>query len=277
MKIAIRHQLSLDLGLGVTRSVQHLLLTPQTGPTQTVESWAIDMPGIDGASRFVDGFGNRAALVTQVRPDAELTITVTGTVDTIDRHGVVGRPAGEPPPALYRRQTPSTKPIGAILSKFRSAPKTGPDRIPLLHALMTRVGEVVGGDSASEATQTQSQGGGEGAQQSQSQATSPAPRPDASAFALAFIGVARALDIPARYVTGYFSDPDDGEARFHAWAEAWDDGLGWIAFDPSKDYCPTERHVRVAVGLDAISTVPVRAVPVIGEPRVLAVSLELAQ
>lgn len=277
MKIAIRHQLSLEVGPGVTRSVQHLLLTPQTGSTQTVESWAIEMPGIDGASRFVDGFGNRAALVTQVRPEAELAITVTGTVNTIDRNGVVGRPAGEPPPALYRRQTASTKPIGAVLSKFRSAARSGPDRIPLLHALMARVGEVVGGDTAAEATQSQSQGGEEGAQQSQSQATSPAPRPDASAFALAFIGAARALDIPARYVTGYFSDPDDGAARFHAWAEAWDDGLGWIAFDPSQNYCPTERHIRVAVGLDAISTVPVRAVPVTGEPRVVAVSIEPAQ
>ena len=274
MKIAIRHQLSLDLGVGVTRSVQHLLLTPQTGSTQTVESWAIEMPGIEGASRFVDGFGNRAALVTQLRPEPELAITVSGTVNTIDRHGVVGRPAGEPPPALYRRQTAATRPLSAITSKFRAAPKSGPDRIPLLHALMARVGEVVGGEAAPDAAQTQAQ---DGQSQSQSQSASAPPRPDAAAYALAFIGAARALDIPARYVTGYFADPDGEAAAFHAWAEAWDDGLGWIAFDPSQNYCPTERHVRLAVGLDAISTVPVRAVPVIGEPRVLAVSLELAQ
>ena len=36
MKITVRHELSLGLGAGVPRSVQHLLLTPQSGPTQVV-------------------------------------------------------------------------------------------------------------------------------------------------------------------------------------------------------------------------------------------------
>lgn len=281
MKIAIRHQVSLELGPGVARSVQHLLLTPQSGPTQTVEDWTIEMAGIDGASRFVDGFGNRAQLVTQVRPEAELLITIAGTVTTIDRSGVIGRPTGEAPPALYRRQTPATKPIGAITSKFRSAPKFGRDRIPLLHALMARVEEVIGGEPAPEPAQSQEQ---DGQSQSQSQGAVPVeleavptPRPAAALFAHAFIGAARALDIPARYVTGYFSDPDGGAAVFHAWAEAWDDGLGWIAFDPSLGYCPTERHVRVAVGLDGVFTMPVRAVPIVGEPTVVALSVDAAQ
>ncbi|MDC9823535.1 transglutaminase family protein [Devosia sp. ZB163] len=265
MQIAIRHKLSLALGQGIARSVQHVLLTPLTGPTQTVREWSIDMPGIGKAASFIDAFGNRAHLVSQTRPEGELTISVAGIVDTIDRNGVVGRVPGDIPPALYRRPTALTKAAGSITSKFRSTPKTGQDRIALLHGLMARVAEVVGGGE-----QSQSQDG-----QSQSQAQ--AAKPPAADYAHAFIGAARALDIPARYVTGYLYAEGDEPAALHAWAEAWDGGLGWIGFDPLLLLCPTDRHVRVAVGLDAVTTMPVRSIPVVGEPQVLSMSVEAAQ
>lgn len=267
MKIAIRHSMSLALGPGINRSVQHVLLTPQTGPTQTVREWSIEMPGFDKAATFVDAFGNRAQLVSQVKPEPELVIKVAGIVETIDRNGVIGRVPGDIPPALYRRPTPATKAAGAITSKFRAAPKTGQDRIALLHGLMARVAEVVGGTE-----QSQTQDG-----QSQSQSKTGAVHAPASDYAHAFIGAARALEIPARYVTGYLHGSDAEQPALHAWAEAWDDGLGWIGFDAMLVLCPTDRHVRVAVGLDAVSTMPVRSIPVAGEPQVLAMSVETAQ
>lgn len=267
MQIAIRHRLSLAIGPGVGRSVQHLLLTPLTGPTQTVREWTIEMPGFDRAASFTDGFGNRAQLVSQVKPEAELVIAVAGLVDTIDRNGVVGRLAGDIPPALYRRPTALTKAAGAITGKFRTSPRTGQDRIALLHGLMARVAEVVGGG---EQAQSQSQNG-------QSQEQTQAAKPIAADFAHAFIGAARALEVPARYVTGYLLAEGDAPAALHAWAEAWDEGLGWIGFDPVLDVCPTDRHVRVAVGLDAVSTMPVRSIPVVGEPQVLGMTVEAAQ
>jgi len=265
MKIAIRHSMGLMVGAGVARGVQHVLLTPVSGPTQAVREWSIEMSGIDKAASFVDAFGNRAHLVSQIKPEPELVITVAGIVETIDRNGVIGRVPGDIPPALYRRPTAATKAAGSITSKFRAAPKTGQDRIALLHALMARVAEVVGGG---EQAQTQ-----DGQSQSQSQAVH-AP---ASDYAHAFIGAARALEIPARYVTGYLHGSDSEQPALHAWAEAWDDGLGWIGFDAMLLLCPTDRHVRVAVGLDAISTMPVRSIPVAGEPQVLAMSVEAAQ
>lgn len=258
MLITISHKLSLTLGPGIARSVQHVLLTPQTGPTQVVREWAIDMPGFAEAASFLDGFGNRAQLVTQNKPAAELVVSVSGVVETIDRNGVVGRVPGEPPAALYRRPSSLAKAAGAITSKFRAAPKQGQERIALLHGLMERVGEVLGGP----AEQTQSQNG-----QAQSQSQGEAAKAPASDFAHAFIGAARALEIPARYVSGYVAGHGD-EAFWHAWAEAWDDGLGWIAFDPALGYCPTDKHVRVATGLDAGSVPPVRSVPVIAAPVV---------
>ena len=92
-----------------------------------------------------------------------------------------------------------------------------------------------------------------------------------------FIATVRALDIPARFVTGYLAADDDEPAAFHAWAEAYDEGLGWIGFDPALQLCPTDRHIRVAVGLDALSAAPARAVPAEGAAESLSVSVEAAQ
>jgi hypothetical protein len=266
MKISIRHELSLSFGAGLPRAIQHLLLTPQSSSVQTVRDWRIEVPGMDDAAGFMDAYGNRAHLASQTKPEVELTIAVAGVIETHDKSGVVGRLLTDPGHALFRRVTPLTRPIGAIATKFRTAPKTGKDRIPLLHALMGRVGEVL---EVGEQSQSQ-----DGQSQSQSQ-SSGAPR-EAADFAHAFVGAARALDIPARFVTGYLAEGEEEDAAFHAWAEAWDDGLGWIGFDAMLGHCPTDRHVRLAVGLDAVSAAPVRSVPAVGTPQVV-LSVETAQ
>lgn len=109
MQISIRHELSLNLGTGNARALQHLLLSALSGPTQKVKAWKIEMPGIESAARFTDAFGNQAHLISQVKPEGDISIVVTGEVETIDRHGVVGRMTGDPVPALFKRITPLTK------------------------------------------------------------------------------------------------------------------------------------------------------------------------
>src|SRR5262245_52765291 len=73
-----------------------------------------------------------------------------------------------------------------------------------------------------------------------------------------FIAAARTLGIPARYITGYLLLGDDSPSEaHHAWAEACVDGLGWVGFDVANRICPTDRYVRLAVGLDAGGAAPV--------------------
>ncbi|MDP2008285.1 MAG: DUF3488 and transglutaminase-like domain-containing protein [Rubrivivax sp.] len=65
-------------------------------------------------------------------------------------------------------------------------------------------------------------------------------------FASAFVVVMRALDVPARIVTGYQgTDPEtqDGwyivrQRNAHAWAEIWQAGSGWIRVDPTAAVAP---------------------------------------
>ncbi len=73
-----------------------------------------------------------------------------------------------------------------------------------------------------------------------------------------FIGVARLLGMPARYVSGYLMMDDriDQEAG-HGWAEAHVDGLGWVGFDVSNAISPDARYVRVATGCDYREAAPV--------------------
>ncbi|MDR3476168.1 MAG: transglutaminase family protein [Devosia sp.] len=284
MKIIIRHELKLSVPDGAPRAVEHLLLTPLSGPSQTVKDWAIEVPGIETAARFIDAYGNRALLVGQTRPGPEIDIVVSGAVETTDRNGVIGRVPGDPVVALYKRVTPLTEPDPRMLDPFRNADRYGSARIALFHAVMDRAAELYrfgAGEAAEPAKMvldavgvaTQAQNGQTQAQkQSQGDAQDDdRQEADAPVFAHAFIGVLRALDIPVRYVTGYLAAGDDRPAAFHAWAEAWDDSLGWIAFDPALGICPTDRHVRVATGLDAPSTLPVRLVPATGEPVLVGI------
>ena len=54
-----------------------------------------------------------------------------------------------------------------------------------------------------------------------------------------FIAAARTLGIPARYITGYLvmDDAQPADAH-HAWAEAWVDGLGWVALRRRQPHLP---------------------------------------
>jgi len=70
-------------------------------------------------------------------------------------------------------------------------------------------------------------------------------------FAAAFVVIMRALDVPARVVTGYQGTdplPVDGyyvvrQSYAHAWAEYWLEGKGWVRADPTAAVAP-ERIVR---------------------------------
>ena len=286
MKIRIHHQLSLPIGSGAARAVEHVLLTPLSGPTQTIREWTLDLPGLETAARFVDAFGNRVILVNQTRPEGDLVFAVDGIVETIDRNGVLGRVLGEPVVALFRRRTPLTTPDASFVDQFADHDRTGPARIALLHAIMEglqaryRFGDAaaepaadtppttqaqsqsMGGMTQSQGSDGQSQSLGSGDATEEPTPDSREPR-DAAGFAHAFIATARALDIPARYIGGHLwrTDGATQQPAGHAWAEAYVPGLGWVGFDPANGICITDAHVRVSMGLDYLGAAPVRGTP----------------
>ena len=66
-------------------------------------------------------------------------------------------------------------------------------------------------------------------------------------------------------------------AAGHAWAEASVPDLGWVAFDPANGFCPTDAHVRVAIGLDSLGAAPVRGMRYGPGSETLAVAIKVGQ
>lgn len=74
-------------------------------------------------------------------------------------------------------------------------------------------------------------------------------------FAAAFVVAMRAMGVPSRIVTGYQGaerNPLDGyyvvrNSFAHAWAEYWEDGVGWVRADPTAAVAPDriERNLNL--------------------------------
>ena len=79
-------------------------------------------------------------------------------------------------------------------------------------------------------------------------------------YAHVMIAAARALGLPARYISGYLFSPDAPEMASHAWVDVFAAGMGWLSLDPTHDCAQSSRHVRVGAGRDYADVSPTRGV-----------------
>jgi len=82
-------------------------------------------------------------------------------------------------------------------------------------------------------------------------------------FTHLMIGLARALQIPARYVSGFVHPHESqfrGYTQTHAWCELLFPSAGWIGFDPTNRCVVGGNFVKVAVGRDFRDVPPNRGV-----------------
>lgn len=264
MLIDIRHLTTYRYAAGAQYTIQSLRLTPPSFDGQRVVDWKVTAPGMTTAATFRDGFGNQVHLAALYQSDDHTTIEATGTVETIDKNGVVRDTAENAPVRIYLRETSTTQANSAIRDLAHSI--AGEDQLELLHSLMRLVRQAVAyevGATDAHTSAAEALADGRGVCQD---------------HAHLFISAARALAIPARYVNGYFVSGSDGPAEaHHAWAEAWVRDVGWVGFDPANLICPTDHYVRLAVGLDARSAAPIRGIRRGGADETLDVVVEVQQ
>lgn len=76
--------------------------------------------------------------------------------------------------------------------------------------------------------------------------------------AVLFIAAARAVGIPARFVSGYQARAEtaDGGRHLHAWPEVHLPGLGWRGYDPTHGLAVEDGHVALAAAPDQAGTMP---------------------
>jgi transglutaminase-like putative cysteine protease len=235
-----------------------LRLFPSRTICQNVIEWRIEADGEPVTPMLVNGFGDREALWMARRPVPELTLVATGTVETADVSGMVGR-MGRAPPGVFLRRTPLTEADEAVRS-FAASVATGDD-LEALHALNVAVAGAIAyrpGATLHGATAAEALALGAGVCQDQTHL---------------FLAAARHLGHPARYVVGYLHDEETVHSETHAWAEAHVDGLGWVGFDPTHGRSPTEGYVRLCAGLDAADAAPLRGTYPAGPAETLDVSV----
>lgn len=82
-------------------------------------------------------------------------------------------------------------------------------------------------------------------------------------FAHAMAAYCRSLDIPARYVSGYFFDTTRdhslrGSEASHAWVEVYLGEAGWIGLDPTNRKVVDDTYIVLAFGRDYRDVAPVK-------------------
>ncbi|RQZ06433.1 transglutaminase family protein [Burkholderia sp. Bp9031] len=191
MRLAIRHISRYRFDDQATHALQRLRLRPQSGPGQTVRAWQVTIDGVEPTLSYADGLGNRIDLVRHDRgAKNEIVVVAAGVVETQDRAGILGNPEGYAPPWIFERETALTKAGDTVLEITQALP-IEPHSLDALHWLMTEVhGRIAYAPSLADApvdaeTALQS---GEGTSRD---------------HAHAFIAAARALKVPARYISGY--------------------------------------------------------------------------
>jgi transglutaminase-like putative cysteine protease len=248
MRLRIAHSIVRRYDPPAASAIQVLRLTPRNHEGQYVIDWRIDVSADARLVGHEDAFGNITHVFTADGPLEELSVTVDGEVETQDTDGLIRGAVERFPPSLFLRDTSLTRADPAIsdfAQQVRAA--SGGEALAGLHGLLRRLHDQVdSGGVASEAAATAAEAFARKCGVAQD-------------WAHVFIGAARSLGIPARYVAGYFCAAGDAaQERDHAWAEAFVPDLGWVGFDPTEGACPTDAYVRVAIGLDALGAALMR-------------------
>jgi transglutaminase-like putative cysteine protease len=268
MRIRIAHCTDYRYDPPAAGVIQMLRLTPRNHEGQHVVRWRIDVSADARLATQEDAFGNIAHVFSADGPFAELSVEVDGEVETQNNNGVVRGTVERFGPSLFLRDTALTQADDAIRQFAQTVrADSGGEVLGELHGILDRLHEDMAHD-------TDDAGGAANA--AQAFAAKRGPSRDLSHI---FIGAAHCLGIPARYVSGYVRHEDGAgaQAAGHAWAEAYVPDLGWVAFDPANGLCPTDCHVRVAIGLDALGAAPVRRMRYGQGAETLAVAVKVGQ
>ncbi len=267
MRLVINHTSRYSFDHPVSHGLQRLRLTPKSTQGQHIADWTMTLQGAHREVEYEDQHYNHTTLITLDAGVTEVSIACSGTVETADNAGIIGMHAGHLPIWTFQKQTALTLPgpkLKALAARFDKDMRANP--VEALHGLSRAVIEAMRyeiGRTNAETTAEAALSAGHGVCQD---------------HAHVFIGAARMLGIPARYVSGYLmmNDRIDQEAG-HGWAEAYVEGLGWVAFDVSNGISPDARYVRVATGSDYREAAPITGISWGAGGSALSVSLAVEQ
>lgn len=245
MQLHIRHETRYRYERPVKYSVQSLHLTPRRDPCQRAVTWNILAPG--RRVEQIDAYGNISHLLTIEQPHREIHIVVRGVVETADIES--RQDDGPLSPLAFLAPTALTAPNDEIKAFARRALENVKEPQARAHALAEAVFRAVRYKSGTSDVQDNAAAAfssGEGVCQD---------------HAHVYLASARALGIPARYVSGYLYTGDTSDAASHAWVDVWlGPDIGWQSLDVTHQRPAVRTYCRLAVGRDYLDAAPVRGV-----------------
>ena len=267
MRLHVDHRTDYVFSEPQRRLVQLLRVTPVNFAAQHVVDWHIDVDCDARLRNHRDGFGNNVTMLYIDGPISKVGLRVSGEVLTDDRSGLIEDAAERLPAQAFLRSTDLSRADGAIRKFAKAIANAKKDPLEQMHLLMARLLERIQFEPTLDEVE----------------------RDAATAFAAnqgvcqdhahIFCAAARAMGIPARYVSGHLFRRDGAEQQeaSHAWAEACLPSIGWVGFDPANGISPDDAYVRVAIGLDYRDAAPIAGRRVGGGNETLSVDVRVTQ
>src|SRR5437667_110539 len=265
VKLEIVHSTRYRYSAPIAETVMEVRLRPMDGNGQRCVDFRLELSHGVKPHTYVDGYGNHVHYFNLVRPHSGLSVISRSTVETGPD------PDGEPGEQLVQD-----------FLRFRSPVKDveGVRELARRHAIADHSSPAAVEQALDELTTSISRE----FTYDQKMTNVYSAVDDVLAlragvcqdFAHLFIAVARAMGVPARYVSGYIHLPNWGKratTASHAWAEAWVAGRGWIGFDATHPVRTTPHHVRLAVGRDYTDAAPTRGVYVGSAASTMTISV----
>jgi transglutaminase-like putative cysteine protease len=244
MRVHLRHEIIFRYKPPVRSIIKLVRLVPRNFEGLHIADWRIVVEADCRLRTGEDAFGNITHSFDARGEFSHLRLRVESEIETFDTSGILKGAAERFPPELYLRDTVLTSASADLRNYALETTKKSESTLIKLHDFLAAIRADFDWSKEEQiqsltAADVFSRGSG-----------------NAEGLAHVFIAGARHLEIPARFVSGYYLANETGLA--HSWAEAHVERLGWVGFDPAIGACPSEMHMRLACGLDSLGAAPIR-------------------
>ena len=251
MKLEIVHETKYRYTGPIAETVMEVRLRPMDGNGQRCIEFDLDVSsGIEPRS-YRDGYGNNVHYFNLVRPHARLSVTSRSVVET----GLgLDEDPGEALVQDFLRFRSPVKDVPGVRDLAARHPVADLESAPDVERALDELTLSISREFAYDRKVTNVY--------SSVDEVLALRAGVCQDFAHLFIAVARAMGVPARYVSGYIHDSRGRgvTGASHAWGEAWVPRKGWVGYDATHPIRTGSSHVRIAVGRDYGDAAPTRGV-----------------
>ena len=251
MKLEVVHETKYRYTGPIAETAMELRLRPMDGNGQRCLKFDLDASAGIEPRTYRDGYGNDVHYFNLVRPHTRLSVTSTSVVETGLQTDA--EPGEELVQDFLRFRSP-VKDVPGVRELASRQPIADPESASDVELALDNLTLAISREFAYDRAVTNVYSSVDEVLSLRAGVCQD--------FAHLFIAVARAMGVPARYVSGYIHDPQGRgvTGASHAWGEAWVPQKGWVGYDATHPVRIGEHHVRIAVGRDYSDAAPTRGV-----------------